>query len=182
MRESGRGLQKFFSGSVKALVASAEGSAVRLVATMAERFPAFRDESDFMGRTVCIMKRAQIFVADVWGCFAGQGIGAFADIDRITMFADYRVPQLLYSLGILGYSERLERHIRALLPLPHGAQEEVELRGCSVEAVQRLVARLQPHVPHVNAILVDFYLWDRAKQAQSAGDSIPCHRTRSIYY
>lgn len=39
---------------------------------------------------VTFYKRAQILVADIWGCFEGQGIGFFADIDCITMFADYR--------------------------------------------------------------------------------------------
>jgi hypothetical protein len=40
------------------------------------------------------MKRAQILIADVWACFNGEAYGAFTDIDRITMFADYRVPQV----------------------------------------------------------------------------------------
>jgi hypothetical protein len=40
------------------------------------------------------MKRAQILIADVWACFNGEAYGAFADIDTITMFADYRVPQV----------------------------------------------------------------------------------------
>lgn len=35
-------------------------------------------------------KRAQIFVADVWGAFGGAGPGAFRDIARLTTFADYR--------------------------------------------------------------------------------------------
>ena len=37
-----------------------------------------------------ILKRAEILVADLWACFEGQGLGAFTDIDTITMFADYR--------------------------------------------------------------------------------------------
>lgn len=33
------------------------------------------------------MKRAQIFVADLWAAFEGEGYGEFHDIDQITMFA-----------------------------------------------------------------------------------------------
>lgn len=40
--------------------------------------------------TVSLYKRAQILVADIWACFEGQGHGRFADIDTLTMFADYR--------------------------------------------------------------------------------------------
>ena len=37
----------------------------------------------------------------------GRGLGAFHDIDRLTMFADYRVPVVLRQLGILEYSPEL---------------------------------------------------------------------------
>jgi hypothetical protein len=43
---------------------------------------------------VKLYKRAQILVADLWAAFRGQSYGTFADIDSITMFADYRVPQV----------------------------------------------------------------------------------------
>lgn len=52
-------------------------------------------------------KRAQIFVADVYGAFGGQGYGLFHDIDQLTMFADYRVPVVLRLLGVLQYSQQL---------------------------------------------------------------------------
>ena len=39
---------------------------------------------------VYFLKRAQIFVADVWHRFEGRGYGEFHDIDSLTMFADYR--------------------------------------------------------------------------------------------
>ncbi len=40
--------------------------------------------------TVAFLKRAQIFAAVVWQRFGGEGLGDFADIDELTMFADYR--------------------------------------------------------------------------------------------
>lgn len=39
------------------------------------------------GRQLFFYKRAQIFVGDLWGAFRGQGLGAFSDIDQLTMFA-----------------------------------------------------------------------------------------------
>lgn len=41
------------------------------------------------------------------GAFGGQDVGEFNDIDKLTMFADYRVPQLLRSSGVLVYSQAL---------------------------------------------------------------------------
>jgi len=43
-----------------------------------------------MSVAVSFYKRAQIVVADIWNCFDGKGLGAFRDIDAVTMFADYR--------------------------------------------------------------------------------------------
>jgi len=57
---------------------------------------------------VFFYKRAQIFVADVYLCFQGQGLGAFSDIAQLTCFADYRLPQLMFHLGILSYDEQLK--------------------------------------------------------------------------
>ena len=56
---------------------------------------------------VLFYKRAQIFVADVFGAFQGQDLGRFSDIQELTMFADYRVPVVLRLKGILEYSTPL---------------------------------------------------------------------------
>ena len=32
-----------------------------------------------------LYKRAQIFAGDLWGAFGGTGLGAFHDVDRLTM-------------------------------------------------------------------------------------------------
>ena len=56
---------------------------------------------------VALYKRAQILVADIWACCAGAGYGAFTDIDTVTAFADYRIPQLLVWFDVLQYSDSL---------------------------------------------------------------------------
>jgi hypothetical protein len=76
-----------FEGSVVTLIERANHSAAGLVNLLAEYFPCFRDEVRFEGRTVRFLKRAQIFVADLWAAFGGEGYGQFDDIDKITMFA-----------------------------------------------------------------------------------------------
>lgn len=42
-----------------------------------------------------------------WAFFGGQGDGWFEDIDYITMFADYRVPQVLVHFGAMLYDDYL---------------------------------------------------------------------------
>ncbi len=91
-----------FNGSVLEMVRSAGDSALRLVDVVTNSFPCFRDCADYEGYRVSFLKRAQIFVADLWSAF---GVRKFHDIDQLTMFADYRVPQSLQYLGVLQYSE-----------------------------------------------------------------------------
>lgn len=54
---------------------------------LADKFPSFRDETRFERKKVRFLKRAQIFVADVWAAFDKEGYGKFDDIDHLTMFA-----------------------------------------------------------------------------------------------
>ena len=75
------------------------------------------------------LKRAQIFAADLWACFDGAGPGAFADVDKMTMFADYRVPQILNTMGCLYYSPKLAATIAAKRDIPSGHSWEVQMRG-----------------------------------------------------
>lgn len=107
----------------------------------------------FSGDLTCVVylyKRAQILVADLWAAFQGRGYGAFDDIDAITMFADYRVPQSLLYFGILKYSEELESALKRHELLQSGEEREVEIRGCSIWAVEvvlcpPLIAKLIRH-------------------------------------
>lgn len=113
------------------LVKTADGSAAALVNLLARDFDCFRDEHRYEGRRkpIRVLKRAQILVADVWACFEGEGYGEFRDIDKITMFADYRIPQILNSLGCLGFSPLLDATVRDKKDIPSGCNWELQLRG-----------------------------------------------------
>ena len=163
LRQTAGCLRRSFGGSALALVESARGSASVLVDLVTTTFPAFRDAAVYRGRHVAFMKRAQIFVGDVWGAFGGQGIGAFKDIDRLTMFADYRVPVVLRELGILRYSPHLEGLVDGCHELPAGSEEELEIRGVTIAAVELLREKLSDmqtdFAQKPNSVLIDWCLW-----------------------
>lgn len=66
----------------------------------------------YQGRKVAFYKRAQILVADTWSVLEGKGDGCFNDISRISVFADYRIPQVLVHLGAMRYSEELMNKLK----------------------------------------------------------------------
>ena len=80
-------------------------------------------------KSVRFLKRAQICVADLWAAFDGESFGEFDDIDKITMFADYRVPQILNTLGCLWYSPLLDSAIRQKKLIENGHNWEIQIRG-----------------------------------------------------
>ncbi|OAQ73202.1 hypothetical protein VFPPC_00976 [Pochonia chlamydosporia 170] len=187
LRESGRVLYERYSCSITNLIDAADGSAAELVNLLARDFSCFRDEHHFEGRSrpVRFLKRAQIMVADIWACFEGQSYGEFWDIDKITMFADYRIPQILITLGALYCSPPVAVAIKDKKMFKSGDRWEMQLRACSiwcVELIRREIVRAHPDT-HVNAILIDFFLYDRMKELEAAGkEPFPHHRTRSIWY
>ncbi|KAG0202863.1 hypothetical protein BGX28_004739 [Mortierella sp. GBA30] len=207
IREAGKVLMEKFGGNFGNCIAQAEGSALKLVDILTSNFSSFRDEAEFCGRKVQIFKRAQILVADLWACFQNESYGKFIDIDEITMFADYRVPQALYHFHCLQYSPELLLILDRGEMLPNGSPLEVEIRGNSIWAVELIRRRILelieeehvqsskkgltegnqlPKMMTVNAILIDFFIWDFAKAAQldlTLGQRpVKVHRTRSIYY
>lgn len=98
-----------------------------MVEILTRSFRNLQDHAIHEGEQIFFYKRAQILVADLWGAFKGQGYGKFDNIARITMFADYRVPQTLIYLNALHYSEDLKKKIMDKVVLPHGGSDEVNL-------------------------------------------------------
>lgn len=93
---------------------------------------------------------------------------------------------MLHSLGVISYSPPLDYLIRSQKALPSGHGWEVQLRGCSiwaVELIRREILHAHPDARDVNAVLIDFFLYDLAKERElQMGFAVPHHRTRSVWY
>ncbi|ERE80794.1 putative UPF0553 protein C9orf64 like protein [Cricetulus griseus] len=123
LNETGKILLEKFGGSFLNCVQKSEKSAQKLMRLVVENFPSYRDEAQFEGKRISFYKRAQILVADTWSVLEGKGDGCFEDISSITMFADYRLPQILVYLGALKYSDDLLKRLhRGLQPTPLSAE------------------------------------------------------------
>ncbi|KAF5298334.1 hypothetical protein FQR65_LT01112 [Abscondita terminalis] len=94
----GKTLIEKFEGSFKKCVEEADNSAMKLLDIIVDNFQCFQDEAFYISMKICIYKRAQILIGDIWACFQGKGLGKFNDIYKITMFADYAFHRLYYIL------------------------------------------------------------------------------------
>lgn len=166
-------------GSVTALVEAAGRSAERLAAELAE-MPFFADVHDHRGLRVPIFKRAQITAADLSLALGGGGLGEFADLDRLTIFADNLVPHVLRLDGVLEFDGRLADRIERGELLSSGSEEEVEMRACAIHAAEILRAELEAGGRRLRAMDLDNLLWNRGQQP--AYKARPRPRCRSVYY
>lgn len=191
LHEVGSKLIQNYEGKFENVIKKSEGSAEKLLQLIVDEFPCFRDEADFNGERVAIYKRAQILVGDIWSCFRGEGIGKFDDIGKITMFADYRVPQVLCHFGALEYSKELLTTLNNDTILENGCAEEVEIRGATIYVVEivkeKVLEEIELKYPeistqNVNSILLDHFLWDYRRRHAKELEYIPFHKTFSVYY
>jgi hypothetical protein len=180
LREAGAVLQKKYHGHAARLVERAGRSAGRLVELLAQDFSSFRDEALYRGRRVYFYKRAQIFCADLYGAFEGRRWGEFGDIDELTAFADYKVPQVLRQMGILRYSPELSSRIDRREELLSGSPQEIEIRAGTIWAVELLKRELEQLGKRLRSFELDWLLWNLGQQEEFR--QRPYHRVRTIYY
>jgi len=175
----GRDLIDRFGGTCTGLVDAADRSAARLVALLSAQ-PFFRDVARHDGRDVPLFKRAQIAASDLALAFDGAGPGRFDDLDRLTIFADNLVPHVLRCDGVLHYDPKLLARIDRGERIPAGSPEEVEIRACAVDAVERIAASLRATGTAVTARDLDVLLWTRGQNPEYK--RFPRHRTRTVFY
>jgi hypothetical protein len=179
-RAVGQVLLEKFEGQCARLIAVCEFDAPRIAQTIVANFSSFRDETMYHGRLVKIYKRAQIVAADLFGAFGGQAWGALKNLDALTCFADYKLPQILRRWGILRYSDALAQTIDARVEIRAGREEEIEIRAATIVAVERMKEALHARSIMLHSVQIDWALWAAAQGAPPDGK--PYHRTRTIYY
>ncbi len=99
-------------------------------------------------------KRAQLTAADL----QAARVARFADLHRLTAFADNRVPHVLSVDGVLKLDPGLAARFRAGALLEHDSPEEAELRACVVHTIELLVTATDARL---TAAEIDMVLWNR---------------------
>ena len=184
--ENGKILQQNYSGSFSNLIQQCNNDVIVAMELILGSFPSFQDVGNYKGTEVSFCKRVQILLADIWACFENKNYGYFKNIEKLTMFPDYRVPQTLLSLNLIKYSAELMCKLKNDVILERNSFEEIEIRGCSIHSVELLRESLQKLYPDdankFNSIIIDFYMWDYATKNSERMKGFPEHKTRSVFY
>jgi hypothetical protein len=171
LNDLGRHVSDDHDGRFADVVDAAGSSAVTLVETLSG-WESFADTSRYDGIEIPFLKRAQIAAADL----SRAGVGAFRDLDRLTMFADNLVPHVLRLDGLLGYDDALLERIDRGDLIEHDSPEEVEIRACAVHTVALIAAERAG----AREAGVDSLLWHRGREPRYK--AVPRHRSRCTAY
>lgn len=179
LNEAGRVLLERFGGRFSNLVRECDHRAVRMVRSLAACFKSFDDVATYKGHRIRFYKRAQILVVDLIGALPNVEWCQFVDLQELTAFADYKVPQVLREKGVLRYAPALAEKVDRLVEIPAGSEEEIEIRAATVVAVHDLAVALRYRDLPILEVELDGMLWHLG---QDMAFRHPYHRTRTIFY
>ncbi|MEX2323166.1 MAG: queuosine salvage family protein [Acidimicrobiia bacterium] len=174
-RYGGR-FHRFIPSCAPAVYADGDGLLERLIV----EFPRFDDRSAYKERTILFHKLAQLAL---WSLHLTIGPERGLDIrglDRLTAFADYIVPVALRVMGILEYSEDLDRRIGTGEIIERDSNDEIEIRLHTIYGTALLTDAINRRRPADRAVIiphVDFRLWSVYHTTHW-----PHHLTRTTMY
>ena len=151
---------------------AADGRTAVALAEELATLPMWRDVSPYGDLLVPFFKRAQIAAADL----ALQGLAPSDDYGASRCSPTTSSPTSCASTACCAFDAELVARIDAEELLEHDSPEEVEIRACAVEAVERLVAAHGA----TTAADVDNVLWHRG--ARPRYKAHPRHRARTTAY
>ena len=179
VRQNFSTLRDRYAGSAITLLAHAEGDVDRLIGTLLEEFQTFRDQAEWQGQTVYFLKRAQIFPSDMHFSGITHPAVTFSNLDHLTIFADYKLPQLLEALGVLVYGEELDADIVNEVLIPAGSEKEIELRACTISAGEQISTELHKLGRSITMHELDWLLWVKSQRMKFQK---PHHKTVTLFY
>lgn len=178
LREAGNVLLEKYEGSFLNLLQKVNFSAPEVAKELYNNFPSFRDIFNFKDNKIYFLKRAQICPYDL-SYLESEYSEDFKikDLDQLTIFADYKLPQVLRAFGVISYSESLSNKVDNYVTIPQGSREEMEIRASIIWACELV----RQEIPQFTNVLIDNALWFLSIELNKE-DLLPYHRTKSIYY
>lgn len=152
-------------------------SSSNLINKIVNLFPSFDDSFYYQNYKFNFFKRVQLIPAMIYGKFQDEKL--FNDIDNLTVFADYRVPQTIRKLGLVEYSDKLSQEIEFKCFLDIGSTEELEIRLSTIQICNQIKKIINQRT-YINSLHIDYYLWKKGKEISKPDYDF--HRTRTIFY
>ena len=141
-----------------------------------QKLPYYEDERNYNGKRVYFYKRAQLLVSDI--LHVREKVEKIdVDYSHLVGCADYKIPQVMNSLGMLQYDESLEKRIANFEEISLGEDAEIEIRANTLMVIYYIYKSMNEMVPRMD---INDYIWllgqDKSKMTKAY------HRCKTVNY
>jgi hypothetical protein len=190
LQEMANAIVRDFNGRYSDFVLESDYNSDTLLDMIVSNITGFQDHGVYKGKQVFYYKRAQILVGDINEVLVmykkiisnenfiqnneayyhipethikklkEMDIKGLKNVENLTCFADYRVPQVLNYFKVIEYSEELDKKIKNQVELVFGSEEEAEIRGIMIWVVELVKDYIfEKFSKKLMSIEVDWILW-----------------------
>ena len=139
-------------------------------------FSYFKDETNYDGVNVYFYKRAQLLVSDILHV-RKMLENIEVDYSNLMGCADYKIPQVMNSLGMLEYEYDLEYKLARKEELEEDSIEEIEIRANDLVVIDYIYEKLNREVCRMD---INDYIWLLGQDKSKINKNY--HRTKTIHY
>lgn len=135
--------------------------------------------ASYNGQEVVFLKIAHLLALDLEYRLMPQSKRPFLkNFDKLAVFADYKLPQLLRAYGILEYERSLSDMVDSYTIIPAGSPEEIEIRSGAIWGTELLRQQL----PGYSSIQIGHVIWLASQDQDLQSRVKPYHRTYTTFY
>lgn len=118
-------------------------------------FSFFTDKSNYKDKTIYFYKRAQLITSDI---LYVRELKEDIKVDRTNLVgcADYKIPQVMNSYGMLEYSKELEKIINNQTLIEKDSEMEIEIRANDIVVIDYIANKLNNKYSRMD---INDYIW-----------------------
>lgn len=151
-------------------------SDIELFNIILTNFESFVDTRTYNGIEVHFYKLAQLLTSDILHVYELK-MGYKVNYENLVGCADYKIPQVLESLGILRYDDELISIIENKIEIEENSQYEIEIRSSMLIVIDYIYRAIDKKVSRID---INDFIWSKGQDKTSL--TKPYHLTRTTSY
>lgn len=141
-----------------------------------DNLPYFKDERVYKNKTIYFYKRAQLLTSDILHVRALVE-GLEVHYSNLVGCADYKIPQIMNSLGMIQYSELLNEKIANKEEVEEGSSLEIEIRANSLVVIDYIYRKANKRFERMD---INDILWLKSQDKNKINKNY--HMTKTVNY
>lgn len=148
----------------------------RLFNLIIDNLPYFKDERVYKNKTIYFYKRAQLLTSDILHIRALVE-NVEVHYNNLVGCADYKIPQIMNSLGMIQYSELLNEKIANKEEVEEGSSLEIEIRANSLVVIDYIYRKANKRFERMD---INDLLWLKSQDKKKINKNY--HKTKTVNY